>query len=87
MDLFAEFELVDTEQKWMKRAACKGMPTEVFFPEAGYNKHKKLAEETCRVCPVRLRCLDFALNNKISHGIWGGMAGGSRKKYRRWLSE
>lgn len=91
MELLSEFELVDTEQKWMKEAACRGKSkgedgSDIFFPEVGYNKYMKDARALCQSCIVRQRCLDFAMNNEITHGIWGGKSAAERKSLRKWLN-
>ena len=33
-------------------------------------------------CPVRQPCLDYALGNAITHGIWGGLAERERRALR-----
>ena len=47
------------------------------------------AKETCRLCPVRLACLDYALGlseerpfRREVHGIWGGLSEGERRDLR-----
>lgn len=32
------------------------------------------AKQLCGGCPVRGACLDLALENRESHGVWGGMS-------------
>ena len=41
------------------------------------------AKAVCRLCPVRVRCLDYALRNSIRYGIWGGLGGEERARERR----
>jgi WhiB family redox-sensing transcriptional regulator len=31
-----------------------------------------LARSICKVCPVRLACLDHAIKNRLNEGMWGG---------------
>lgn len=58
---------------WMVRGACYGKNlTEVFFPKSG-SRHKTWGQEMCEDCPVRAVCLEYALENRIEHGTWGGM--------------
>ena len=40
------------------------------------------AVEICRGCPVRVPCLEHALENGISIGIWGGESERSRRRIR-----
>lgn len=35
------------------------------------------------VCPIRDKCLQFALYNNEKYGVWGGMSEGDRKIMRR----
>jgi len=50
--------------------ACRQVPPETMFPDdsAGVTAAKRL----CSVCPSRLPCLEHALRNHISIGVWGG---------------
>jgi WhiB family redox-sensing transcriptional regulator len=50
-------------------------------PEREVRKAK--AEAVCKVCPVRVQCLDYALRNSIRHGIWGGLNEQGRVRERR----
>ena len=36
----------------------------------------------CKECPVRLECLEFAIDHGCT-GIWGGMDAGERSRYAR----
>ncbi len=35
-----------------------------------------------RACPVRRPCLDYAISNRIAHGIWGGLTERDRRPLR-----
>ena len=71
-------------QRWRDRAACRGYPTDWWFPTADRiptKKHTTEALALCAVCPVRANCLEFALQFP-SHelpGIWGGLSGRQRR--------
>ena len=43
------------------------------------------ARSMCRKCPVLAECLKYALENPkfASHGVWGGMSEGERKRILR----
>lgn len=60
---------------WFKQAACKGK-TELMFPK----QHKDItyiaqARIICRACPVRKKCLEYALEFPPAdmHGVWAGL--------------
>lgn len=66
---------------WQDDAACRNADPAIFFPET---KHTNIAaEKLCESCPVRLKCLVFAIENKIEHGIWGGHGLTARRRIKR----
>ena len=72
-------------EEWQIRAACRGPHSAVFFPPPQFErKEEKLqrearARDICASCPVRLDCLDYALQIREPHGIWGGLSEAERK--------
>ncbi|MGW2476979.1 WhiB family transcriptional regulator [Streptomyces sp. NPDC001665] len=70
------------DTSWHPRGACHGMDWEdaeaVFFP--GPRDHEEIAEakELCGWCPVRRECLNFALENALKDGVWGGLTEAER---------
>jgi len=62
---------------WEDRALCPevGDP-EIFFSEARETRAR--ARRVCRLCPVSLQCLEYALENELTYGIWGGLSGRQR---------
>ena len=70
--------------RWRELAACRGTDLEVFFPERG--ETAGLARRVCAACPVRQPCLDYAITNRITHGIWGGLTERERRALQsRWV--
>ncbi len=65
---------------WMNDAACKGMPTAMFFPRRGADV--RAAKLVCRGCPVRFECLEYAMDLKIKQGIFGGKSERQRRSVR-----
>jgi WhiB family redox-sensing transcriptional regulator len=76
------FELADD---WQRLAACKGPYSEMFFPPSTpERKEDKLtremnAKQICADCQVRRECLDYAVEIREPHGIWGGLNEVERK--------
>lgn len=61
---------MNIHQLLTERGACVGEDAETFFPDSGSGY--RLAIKICMRCDVRDECLKYALDNEISHGIWGG---------------
>jgi WhiB family redox-sensing transcriptional regulator len=83
MQLLSEFNLVLRSFDWMDEALCRGRKDLDFIPEEAYNTVAPKAVAVCKVCPVREDCLEFAVENHIQYGIWGGMNYPQRKRYLR----
>lgn len=67
---------------WWPRAACLGRRDEIdFFPGRGHSTYA--AKRVCAGCPVRVECLEYALETGIHHGIWGGLSERERRRIRR----
>lgn len=62
----------------MKRAHCVGKSPDVFFPSDGVGVLR--AQKICANCPVSEECLEYALANHISHGVWGGASERQRRR-------
>ena len=65
---------------WMKRAQCRDVDRDLFFPEHGGKG--TTARAICSSCPVRQECLDYALANPEMTGMWGGTSERQRQKMR-----
>ncbi len=61
---------------WMDQAACKGMPTERFFPETGEGRKASEAKAICVGCQVQDPCRELAVrgadSQETDHGVFGG---------------
>ena len=61
--------------EWRKRAACRLMPADMFFPVGVTGiacDEVESAKAVCRSCIVAGECLDFALRTRQEFGVWGG---------------
>lgn len=64
------------ERPWYEDALCGDYDAELFFPSGrGAQAARQIAQAKliCRQCPVRDECLEFALQGRHTHGIWGGL--------------
>jgi WhiB family redox-sensing transcriptional regulator len=66
------------ETPWMNDGSCRTHPPEVFFPSDGVGVTN--AQRICSTCPVRQPCLEYALENRIDHGVWGGTSERERRR-------
>jgi WhiB family transcriptional regulator, redox-sensing transcriptional regulator len=63
---------------WMELARCRNVDPEVFFPNDGLGV--RAAQQYCAECVVRESCLEYALENHIQHGVWGGVSERGRRR-------
>ena len=66
---------------WRKRASCRGIDPEVFFPAS--DEEAEEAKAICGMCPVRQACLEHALANREREGVWGGATERERRRILR----
>lgn len=86
MILAEMFELHDRDTSWHTDAACRDTNTAKFFIEPRTkHQHEQIfqAKQICNSCPVKKRCLEYALNNHIRDGIWGGYTTRQRRGIAR----
>ncbi|MFD4635523.1 WhiB family transcriptional regulator [Streptomyces sp. NPDC058284] len=70
----------DDQKTWSARAVCRTAdPDDLFAEGAAQNRAKAI----CTGCPVRTECLAYALDDRIEHGIWGGMTERERRALLR----
>ncbi|WP_150236416.1 WhiB family transcriptional regulator [Nocardiopsis quinghaiensis] len=62
------------------RAHCRDYDLDALFVQGAEQNHAKYL---CVGCPVRIRCLVEALENRIEHGVWGGMTESERRSLLR----
>jgi WhiB family redox-sensing transcriptional regulator len=74
------------EDGWAARGACRHSDPELFFPVAARGpalRQLARAKKVCARCPVRIECLDYALQTGQAFGIWGGTSEEERRLMRR----
>jgi len=68
---------------WRKRAACKGIDADIFYPATEDESDAAQAKAVCAECPVRQACLEYALAHREHEGIWGGSTERERRRIIR----
>lgn len=71
----------DSPTAWMHDGNCRLYPPATFFPSDGVGVDK--ARKICATCPVVGQCLDYALDHRIDHGVWGGCSERERRRLLR----
>ena len=66
---------------WMAKGNCRDVDPSVFFPSDGVGV--EVAKQICVGCPMRTPCLEYALRNRIDHGVWGGASERERRRIAR----
>ena len=68
----------DSPTAWMSTGNCRNYPPNTFFPSDGVGVDR--ARKICAGCPVLDQCLDYALVNRIEHGVWGACSERERRR-------
>ncbi|WP_455768925.1 WhiB family transcriptional regulator [Micromonospora aurantiaca (nom. illeg.)] len=71
---------------WRDAAACRTEDPDLWFPagDSGpYLATIEQAKQICRRCPVVTECLQYALDNNVSGGIFGGFTEQERRSTQR----
>jgi WhiB family transcriptional regulator, redox-sensing transcriptional regulator len=88
----ARTELAEEGERlaWRVDAACKYLPTELFFP-IGHGPRAQaqtsVAKAVCKACSVRAQCLDYAMAANAQYGVFGGLSEEERREARRSVGQ
>lgn len=80
-DLFTPVRMLrrmETTTDWMDNGICRDHLPATFFPSDGVGV--EVAKRICATCPVVNTCLEYALENHIDHGVWGGTSERQRRR-------
>lgn len=69
------------EVEWMELGKCRDLDPAIFFPSDGIGVQS--AQRICKECPVQSACLEYALSNRVDHGVWGGTSERERRRILR----
>lgn len=84
-ELYAE-DWYGRDDSWRALAACRGMDTDLFYPEGrgrALRARESIAKTVCSDCPVARQCRETASDGPERFGIWGGLTEGERGWSRR----
>ena len=66
------------DTNWMQHGLCRQLAPSTFFPNDGVGV--EVARRICATCPVQEPCLEYALTERIDHGVWGGASERERRR-------
>jgi WhiB family redox-sensing transcriptional regulator len=69
------------ECEWMAQGSCREMDPAIFFPSDGIGV--QAAQRICAECSVADVCLQYALDERVDHGVWGGKSERERRRILR----
>jgi WhiB family redox-sensing transcriptional regulator len=69
---------MDEDSGWMEQGLCRDEPPATFFPSDGVGVDH--ARRICAGCGVKDQCLEYALENRVDHGVWGGCSERERRR-------
>ncbi|MFF8513344.1 WhiB family transcriptional regulator [Streptomyces sp. NPDC015492] len=75
-----------TADTWKEQGACAmvGVDPDIFFaPSDGRRNWDRKAKLLCDSCSVKAHCLLTAIETSEKYGVWGGLNGKERLRYRR----
>jgi WhiB family redox-sensing transcriptional regulator len=67
-------------QPWADQALCAQVAFDMHYPESGSPGAE--AKAVCAMCPVRMECLQYAIDNGEKFGIWGGLNENERRHFK-----
>lgn len=77
--------LINERQEEIIDAPCQSADPEIFFPDPTDRNRIIEAKSLCKQCqPLnKKRCLSFAINNRVTYGVWGGLTEDERDQIIR----
>ena len=80
-DAAAEYQGGRMGTDWMSQGKCRELSPSFFFPSDGIGVQE--AQRVCAECPVAEACLQYALDERVDHGVWGGKSERERRRILR----
>lgn len=72
------------EADWSDDARCRGLDPDQFFVRGAAQSRRAI--KVCQRCSVRQQCLQYALDNDIDFGVWGGLTERQRRAAQRRMA-
>jgi WhiB family transcriptional regulator, redox-sensing transcriptional regulator len=74
------------DDSWQVKAECRGPQADLFFPPPHFEKkdareaRERQAKSICATCSVSKECLEYSIQIREPHGVWGGLNEAERKQ-------
>ena len=75
---------ITEERPWAAFAVCRDRDPDTFFPVTTDGEREAI--RICEGCPVRIDCLEFAIETRVRFGVWGGVTEKQRRSIRRQIA-
>ncbi len=74
-----------TDLSKMGGTPCENAPDMFFIDEQDPLQKEKIktSRKLCEMCPIKMKCLEYALEANETHGIWGGLTYKERKRLKK----
>jgi len=78
--------VIALDRSWQPVALCRGNHSHLFFPPNSTERKDERerreirAKSICKVCPVAIDCLEYAMTIREPYGIWGGLTEVERRQ-------
>lgn len=93
------YTLARRPPEWMADGLCAQTDPDLFYPDL--SSPSRFAKRVCNgngpdgdpdmplraPCPVKDKCLAYALDNNEKYGVWGGTSERERREMRRKMRE
>lgn len=76
-------DLVIIREEWIDDALCAQVGGDDHFAQRPDVEQMRRAMRVCARCDVVAQCLEYALRNNETRGIWGGKSPQQRRQMRR----
>ena len=73
--------MIDDAMEWTDQARCRGTDPDQFFVRG--SAQARQAIKVCSRCTVRDACLQYAIDNEVDFGVWGGLTERQRRAHQR----
>lgn len=87
LDLLSRLLPDPTALSWREVAACRTADPMIFFPSEQDSAARRFstadqAKAVCSECLVINECLQYAIDTNQRDGVWGGLTGKERRKFK-----